>query len=349
MMLPPIQKGRAVWTGAELSARRDWIFELSSTHVRELETAARSAIATDNVESKLVQLDASQFPLPTLAPHLAMLREDLLRGRGFVLVRGLSVERYSPLTLAAIFLGFAAHLGSARSQNAKGHILGHVYDLGLASEDPSVRLYQTSRRQTFHTDSCDVVGLLCIRAAKRGGESLLASALSVYNAIHRSRPDLLARLMMPMPHDRRGEVPDGMKPYFEIPVYSFYDGQLTVFYQRQYFDSAQRFEDARRLSADDVAALDTFDAVVNDPNLLLPMQLEPGDMQFVHNHNMLHDRTGFEDSPRAKRHLLRVWLACPGARSLPRSFLPRYGSLEIGNRGGIVVPGTKLCVPLEPI
>src|SRR5262249_8399002 len=82
-----------------------------------------------------------------------------------------------------------APLGRARSQNARGHLLGHVCDLGLSGADPNVRIYQTRERQSFHTDSCDVVGLLCIREAKRGGDSLLVSALSIYNELLRIRPD----------------------------------------------------------------------------------------------------------------------------------------------------------------
>jgi hypothetical protein len=141
-----------------------------------------------------------------------------------------------------------------------------------------------------------------------------------------------------------------MKPWFEIPVFSVHRGFVTVFYQRQYFDSAQRFAEARRLTPDDIAALDLFDAACNDERLTLTMRLQPGDLQFVHNHNLLHDRTAFEDDhdPARKRHLLRLWLAVPGARPLPDSFIPRYGSVEIGNRGGIIVPGTELKVPLEP-
>jgi hypothetical protein len=265
-------------------------------------------------------------------------------------MRGLPVGGYSPLQAAAIFLGVGAHLGRARSQNAKGHILGHVFDLGLSGADPNVRIYQTSQRQTFHTDSCDVVGLLCLQEAKRGGDSLLVSALAIYNAMRRECPELLARLLVPMPHDRRGEVPAGMKPYFEIPVYSWLDERLTVFYQRQYFDSAQRFPEARRMTVEDRLALDRFDALADDGRLHLGMRLLPGDMQFVHNHNLLHDRTAFEDwpEPDRKRHLLRLWLACPGARPLPESFAARYGSVEIGNRGGITVSGTRLHVPLVP-
>ena len=139
--------------------------------------------------------------------------------------------------------------------------------------------------------------------------------------------------------DRRGEVPTGEKPFFTIPVYSWYRGFLTVMYQRQYIDSAQRFSDAPRLTPRHVEALDRFDALANDPQLHFSMRLERGDMQFVYNHGLLHDRTSFVDwpEPDRRRHLLRLWLAMPGDRPLPACFAQRYGSTEIGNRGGVVV------------
>jgi hypothetical protein len=348
--MPPLQAGPAAWRGAELATRDDWIGVLSPAEIGELELAARS-VAERGVP--LAQLTAADFPLPTLGPRLVALRGALLHGRGFALLRGLPVQRYSREQVAAIFLGIGAHLGRARSQNAAGHLLGHVCDLGLSSRDPNVRIYQTHERQTFHTDSCDVVGLLCLQEARRGGDSLLVSALAIFNELRATRPDLLARLLQPMAHDRRGEVPAGQQPFFMIPVFSWLPEQgtdgLTVFYQRQYFDSAQRFVEAPRLTPQDVEALDAFDALANDPRLNLSMRLAPGDMQFVHNHVLLHDRTAFEDWPEPRRrHLLRLWLACPGARVLPPAFAARYGSIEIGDRGGIVVPGTRPCVPLEP-
>jgi len=85
--------------------------------------------------------------------------------------------------------------------------------------------------------------------------------------------------------------------------------------------------------------------------LRLDMELQPGDMQFLHNHTILHDRTAFEDwpEPERKRHLLRLWLAAPGARPLPPVYAERYGSVILGARGGIVCPGTTLHAPLEPV
>ena len=81
------------------------------------------------------------------------------------------------------------------------------------------------------------------------------------------------------------------------------------------------------------------------------MTFEPGDIQLVHNHTMLHDRTDYVDweDEDKKRHLLRLWLAIPGARPLPEIFKERYGKIDIGDRGGIIVPGSKLNAPLNPV
>lgn len=334
-----------------MAARTDWIGELDAADIAELEAAAEAVLAQPGDPAQRIgALTAADFPLPRLGPRLRALRDELLHGRGFALLRRLPVERYSMLECAALFAGIGAHLGRARSQNARGHVLGHVCDLGLSSADPNVRIYQTRERQTFHTDSSDIVGLLCLREAARGGDSLLVSALSIFNELRHTRPDLLARLLLPMAHDRRGEVPAGQDPWFMIPVFSWHAGLLSVFYQRQYFDSAQRFAGAPQLTDLDVAALDAFDALANDPRLNFSMRLAPGDLQFVHNHVLLHDRTGFEDheEPTRRRHLLRLWLAAPGARELPPAFAARYGTLTVGDRGGIVVPGMTLTVPLTP-
>jgi len=163
------------------------------------------------------------------------------------------------------------------------------------------------------------------------------------------RPDLLERLFDPIATDRRGEVPEGMAPFMTIPPLSWHGGKLTVFYQRQYIDSAQRFEGALRLTPAHVEALDRFDALADEPALHLRMRLKPGDMQFVYNHGQLHDRTGFTDwpEPERRRHLLRLWLSAPGDRELPESFRQRYGAIEVGNRGGIITKGTRLHAPLD--
>jgi hypothetical protein len=343
--LPAEQHLASTWYGSDLMYRTDeWIVLLTPGEIAELEATTKPLL---NFEHDIASLTVQNFPLPTLGPKLLALRRELMHGRGFSLIRGLPIDKYSMREAGTMFYGLGCHVGLPRSQNAVGHMLGHVRDLGMKSSDPKARIYQTNERQTFHTDSSDVVGLLCLKKSKVGGASLLVSASTIFNEMHAQRPDLLELLMQPIATDRRGEVPEGMLPYLLIPVFSLHEGYLTVFYQRQYIDSAQRFEDAPRLTPKHLEALDMFDRFANDPKLNLSMQLEPGDMQFVYNHALLHDRTAFDDwdDPAQKRHLLRLWLSIPEDRPLPNVFASRYGTIEVGNRGGIVVRGTTPTIP----
>jgi hypothetical protein len=173
----------------------------------------------------------------------------------------------------------------------------------------------------------------------------------MYNEMARHRPDLLKRLFGPFATDRRGEVPVGEKPYFDMPVYNEHEGYISAIYSGTYIRSAQRFAEVPRLTAEDTEALEMFDDLANDTELRLDMELRPGDMQFLHNHTCLHDRTAFVDwpEPERKRHLLRLWLAAPGARPLPPIFAQRYGSTATGDRGGIICEKTRLHAPLEPV
>ncbi|MFW2381830.1 MAG: TauD/TfdA family dioxygenase [Acidimicrobiales bacterium] len=314
--LPPPQTGASAWTGDQLAADHSWVWQLADMEIEQILRAARA---------------------PELLARVDELRRELTQGQGFQLIRGLPVDTLTPTEAGDVFFFFGSLLGSPRSQNAAGELLGHVRNVGADANDPNVRIYQTDRRQTFHTDSADVVGLMCLETAASGGESLLVSVATIYNRMLETDAELTALLFEPIATDRRGEVPEGERGYFTIPVLNWFDDRLTVMYQRQYIDSAQRFEDAPPLTEPLVEALDLFDSIANDPAVYLPMTLEPGDMQFVHNHSLLHDRTGYVDKPGSPRHLLRLWLSVPGDRELPDVFAERYGSVEVGNRGGIVV------------
>ena len=345
--LPPAFTGPSAWVGKEFQNQTDtWLYHLTQAEIADLEQATRHYLSLGRDIGEITKPD---FPLGPFAQHIENLSENLLHGVGVEVLRGLPVEDYSQEMASAIFCGIGAYLGSARSQNAAGHILGHVRNVGADPNDTNTRIYQTNARQTFHTDSADVVGLLCLREAMEGGDSLLVSAETIYNRMRAARPDLLERLFDPIATDRRGEVPEGMKPFMEIPVLNWHQGYLTVFYQRQYIESAQRFEGAMRLTRDHIAALDMFDALANDPDLHIKMRLQPGDMQFVYNHAQLHDRTGFTDwpDPDKRRHLFRLWLSLPGDRPLPECFKQRYGAIEVGKRGGIITAKTRLHAPLD--
>jgi len=346
-MPPGLIAGPAAWYGADLAKRRDWIVELGVEDVAELDRAIQS-FAGSGLE--MDRISPATFKLPNLAARLEHMLEEILHGRGFVLVRGFPVERYSFEQAAIGYLGFGSYLGSFRSQNAKGHLLGHVKDIGLDIKDSTTRYYQTNRQLDYHTDSCDIVGLICLKTAKQGGASRIVSSATLYNEIFKRRPDLLPQLFHPFPTDRRGEVPPGMLPWFDVPVFNWYGGELTTIYVGQYIRSAQdNYPAARRLTAAEREALAVFDELADAPELRLQMDFQPGDMQFLHNHQILHSRTDFVDwdEPARRRHLLRLWLAPRGGRALPPSFAARYGALTPGARGGIITKSTKLKIALE--
>jgi hypothetical protein len=345
--LPNAIRGRSAWYGSEIAARSDWVETLSSGELAEIQLAARRLMSQDQNWQALTHDD---FPLPTLGPRLTRILDEVLDGRGFVLLRGLPVEDWGRRLAAVACLGLGLHWGKLRSQNRQGHLLGHVKDVGLKSQDPSVRIYQTNERQHYHTDSCDVVGLLCLQPAKTGGLSSLVSSVTIFNEMRNRRPDLARVLFAPIETDRRGEIPAGQKAYFRIPVFNWHEGLLSTIYHRSYIESARRFPDVAPLSPQQIAALDLFDALANDPALNFQMGFQAGDIQLVHNHTLLHDRTAFEDwpEPQRKRHLLRLWLAPENARPLPAVFAERYGTVVPGRRGGIEVLGMRCTIPWEP-
>lgn len=337
----------AGWTREELAASEDWIHELSEAEIADLDAAVAG------VREKglgLTDIAKADFPLPVLGPVMDAIAREVIDGRGFVLIRGVPVARYSRLEAAIAFWGMGRYIGDPVSQNAKGHLLGHVQDLGDTSfANPTNRGYETADQLPYHSDSCDVVGLLCLHPSKSGGESTIVSSIAIHNEMLRRRPDLVAVLAEPVYRDRRGEIPAGADPWYQLPVFNYHEGYLTTSWQGGYIRSARRFEELPRPQAALDEALDMFAALCRE--LSFAMDFRPGDIQFLHNHVVVHSRTAFEDypEPERRRHLLRLWLATPNGRPLPDAFANRYHTLEAGARpaGGIIVPGTRLHAPLE--
>ena len=346
-VLPPTLNTESAWKGPSIkNIPEKWVYTFNQDDIEEINDAIATFLSSD---LSLEQISKDNFQLPLLGSKLTNIKSDLTDGMGFKLIRGLDISSYSREEIATLFMGIGCYLGTPRSQNAAGHLLGHVRDIGADENDPNSRIYQTNARQTFHTDSADIVGLICLKTAKSGGESLLVSAETIYNEMLKRRPDLAELLFSAVATDKRGEIEPGQKPFFTIPVFNWFKDKLSVIYQRQYIDSGQRFDGVPVLPDNYTEALDLFDELANDENLNLSMKLEVGDMQFVHNHSMLHDRCGFLDWPELenRRHLLRLWLSAPDDRELPPIFKERYGNIEVGNRGGVIVEGTKLHAPID--
>jgi hypothetical protein len=185
-----------------------------------------------------------------------------------------------------------------------------VLDTGEDTANPFVRRYRTAGDIAYHCDLADVVGLLCLRTARRGVASRIVSSVSVYNELLRRRPDLVDRLYEPFCLDTRDEQGDGRLPYVPVVPCRHARGVLRTFYHSDYFRSAVRHPEVPPFSAEERLLLDLYEDIAGDPQLYLDMQFEPGDIQLISNHATLHARTAYEDGAGPeKRHLLRLWLS----------------------------------------
>lgn len=324
-----------------------WLYHLTETDISDLDRTVYF-MEKDGISVSDIELD--DFSFPKLGATLAEIKDAVLWGRGFAVIRGVPVERYTRLQAAIAFWCLGLHIGVPVSQNAKGHVLGHVKDLGGTSlKNPVNRGYQTSERLPFHTDQCDVVGLLCLDTAPVGGDSLITSPITIHNEMLKRRPELVAALAEPLYIDRRNEIPEGKDPWYRMPVFNYYRGYLSTYWTVSYIRSAQRFEELPRFTPELVEALDMFEELAQE--LSFSMRMERGDIQLLHNHVVVHSRTAFKDTPDPthRRHLFRLWLATPDGRPLPPIFAEQYAHLKPGERpaGGIIVPGTKFTAPLD--
>ncbi len=301
----------AAWYGADLRRQQDWVEQFSTAELEEIEAALKAA---QNTDKPLEALRAADFPLPGLNHKIAQWRDTLRSGRGFVVLRGLPVERWGEENCERFFWCLGWHLGLPGAQNRFGELLGHVRDTGVDPDDPSVREYRTRLNISFHCDAADVVGLMCLKTAKQGGESRIASSVTIYNELLKQNLPV-ERLFRPFLLDAHAE---GGLQTFPVTPCRYYNGVLRTFYHSGYFRSAARYDGVAPLSAEDTALLDAYDALASDPAIHLDMALQPGDIQLCSNHTIVHSRTAYEDhaEPERRRHLLRLWLSLPEPHEL---------------------------------
>jgi hypothetical protein len=339
--------GARVWRGPDMATREsEWTWRICAQEVEELDAAIAGVESQD---LKILDIRRETFALPRLGQTLKRIQNALQNGVGFAVLRGISVARYDIRQAAIAYFGIGAHLGEAVSQNAKGHALGHVCNLGVDPTLPTGRGYQSANKLKFHTDATDLVALLCLQKAKSGGLSSIVSAGAVFNTMLEHRPDLVQPLAQIFYRDRRDEIPDGREPWYRLPVFNFRDGRLLTSFVRSTIDKAQRFAEVPRLTDIQREALTLVEHTATDPALYLNMSFEPGDIQILNNHYIMHSRTAYEDFPETdrRRHLLRLWLACEEGPPLPAPYYEFMGKTRSGRPDGYLMPGVALSAPLN--
>ncbi len=310
-------EGPTAWKGADFSSPSQWSYRLPPDVIEEFD---RSLRRIERERKPIADLTGSDFDVPSFLADAAALRREVRSGRGFVLLKGLPRERYSDEQACIVYWGIGALLGKAVPQNVKGDVLYSVRNEGVNLEREygslGARTSKTSLGLNYHTDSApvmagffpEIVGLLALHTAKRGGESAIISGSTLHNVVLDERPNLLDRLYAPYHFDRRAELPEGEAPTLLAPVFTYRNG-VAIRYLRFYIPKGHELVGAP-LTAADIEPLDFIDAVMTRPELPVTFDMEPGDMQFVNNVFILHSRTEFEDHPEPdrRRHLIRLWL-----------------------------------------
>lgn len=298
----------AAWVGRDLPPLEEMAYLLNEEEIAEIDAALKVAKTSGKASRELLSDD---FPVPMLAPRIREWRASVGEGVGFQVIRGVPVERWSQDEAELFFWCLGLHLGRPGGQNPQGDLLGHVTDTNASKTDPMVRLYQTSANIDYHCDAADVVGLLCLKKAKSGGQSRIVSSVTVFNELVTRRPDLVARLFEPFQLDSRNETKGDAPGSIPITPCCFAEGRLKTFYHSDYFRSAVRHDEVPPFTEDEQALLDTYEQIAAEPGIYLDMDLQPGDIQLLSNHTNLHARTDYEDyaDPAERRHLLRLWLS----------------------------------------
>jgi hypothetical protein len=336
--LSPIS-GPSAWRGDELSRTTEWIYVLSDAERTELEAAGRRFVADD---PDLRTVTAADYPVPACEALNAECARQLDSGRGFILVRGLRTEEYGDTLAAAIFFVMGLHLGQPIGQNQMGDLLDHVVATSNKTlADPTALPSRVRDRLPFHSDSSDVVALMCLRGAKAGGASSLVSGTTIYNEILQRRPDLAPLLLEPFHWDWRKQDPDSPELTYTSPIVSFVDGIFSTYAGNSMVFSAQDYPEVPRLTPQQVEVLNLFDEISQEPGLAIDMDFQPGDVQWLLNYAALHSRTSYDDYPEKerRRHLLRLWLK----RDVGRPLVEKFGKhvVTMGAPTGGLKPGGR--------
>ena len=344
--------GPWAWHGDSLKSSDSWVHALTPVELSELDAALAGLSARGGPPGPVEQRD---FPLSVLGRRLSHMAAGLEEGCGVAKLTGLPVDAYDRDALCRLWFGIGSHLGTPVYQNTEGELMRAIcYEgpdvgarYGEVETDDQGGTFLSSRARAmssrllrFHTDRCDVVALLCVRPARSGGVSRIASSVAVYNEMLRRCPDLVEHLFAPYYRSRFGEEAGSNTAAYALPIFGVRDGKFTSHYSRTYIESAQMLDHVPTMDPAQWQAMDLLHEIAEE--LCMEMVLEPGDMQFLNSHVTYHARSQFDDDPRPdhKRLLYRLWLSTPDSSALPEGHQVLWRNIGAGQRrGGIFQPG----------
>lgn len=317
--------GPAAWTRKTLAEDQSWIVHLNHDQLAELDQVVTS-VNQQQIED--ITKDPRRFS--ACKDLINDTRDTLNHGRGVVLFRGIDTSRYTTEQLRIVMWTLGIAVGDPMIQNARGELLGEVTDRGHDYQANNVRGYTTRSELAFHCDASEIVALLCVHPARQGGASKIVCSASIHNEILSTRPELLAPLYRGFHFDLRGEGASGERDevtWHRVPIFHYHDNQLSIRFNYKTIVDGMR-KAGKPVEGLDLQALNYLKELSSRPDLMVDMQFEPGDIQWLSNHDVLHARDEFIDwdEPERKRRLLRMWLTLPNGRRLRPEFSDRFNN-----------------------
>jgi hypothetical protein len=325
----------AAWRTEDLHSDQSWTFCLDDSARRDLLGTLRKS---QKAGRQLLEYRRDDFDLGSAWPVISRALDEVKRGRGVVLIRGLPRDGLEEREYELLTWAIGLHTGVARPQGKATQYISGVRDEGMTYRSGSGRGYSSNAELDYHTDTSDIVFLSCYNRAASGGMTTVTSSLAGYEVMCAENPQLAEWLHCPVAFSRQGEEAPDEGPFVVQPIFGMADGKLFSRWNWNRVNSAQKLPGVAQISPGHREALDRFDEIVRRPDLAYSMWLQPGDVQIVNSHVTLHSRTEFVDfeEPMRKRLLYRLWLAPPDSERLPDNWRDLYRSIEPGTvRGGI--------------
>lgn len=306
--LRPINHPSA-WSPADFPNKDVFSFDLTTTHIETFDKAIATLqrLGADSYDG----IELHGFDLSSIASDVRRWHQELADGRGILNLRGFPVSERSTDDIALMVYGLGSQWGKLVPQSVLGNRVGHMFPVETLLHGGRKRSYQGTHEMRLHSDFCDILGMLCIRPAVRGGESRYTSGVSVYNTILATRPELLEPLHRGVHFWRLGEWPEEPVTPYRVPIFAFREGQLSMHYAGDW-NFIKPENTGVQLSALEMEALDYFVEVSESPALRYDFRIEAGECFFSNNLLHMHARSAFdeESEPKRKRHMLRVWIDC---------------------------------------
>lgn len=307
----------AAWKGPEIDWKKEGLHVLSAAEIAEIDQALAHLKSLGKID--FPDINPDNFPLNEVGTLMRSLPSRLKDGCGFLMLRGLPRERYSDDDMAFVYFGLSSYVGRTLTQSYLGDLIGHV--VNVSDFEPKSRGYRKGGGQLMHTDSCDVIGLMCLRTAMSGGESRISSAVTVHNYLAKHYPESVKVLEEGLYLKRTDE--DGRhatRTFSENKVKFFNDanGEFISYLPTGYARLCEK-SGQRPYSQEESDALYRLRKAAAMPEHYLDMGFADGDIQFLNNRTMVHGRTDYEDAQELskRRHLLRMWLRIDSWQKMP--------------------------------